>query len=256
MSRDALAYLSRSVAPMWGIQIEEQGGPDVMAWVELPEPVAGPGQVVVELGAAGLNYIDTYQRSGLYTIALPYVLGLEGAGTVIDVGEGVSHLGPGDRVAWATGPGSYAERVAVDADRVMVVPDDIDWEVAATVPLQGMTAHYLACDTFPLSSGDRCLIHAGAGGVGLLLIAALFQLFDGMQTVTTGALRGLGNTHLPMCVNLVGHCAIGLPLAYYLCFVRGWSVHGLWAGLALGLILIGAVLLGVWHRESRLALGR
>ena len=93
-------------------------------------------------------------------------------------------------------------------------------------------------------------------GVGLLLIAAVFQLFDGMQTVTTGALRGLGNTHLPMLVNLVGHWAIGLPLAYYLCFVRGWNVHGLWSGLALGLILIGAVLLGVWHRESRLTPAR
>ena len=155
---------------MWGIQIEEQGGPEVMQWAELPEPTAGPNQVVVELGAAGLNYIDTYQRSGLYPVALPYVLGLEGAGTVIEVGDGVDQLGAGDRVAWATAPGSYAEQVVVGADRVMLVPDGVDWDVAATVPLQGMTAHYLACDTFPLSQGDRCLIHAGAGGVGLLLI--------------------------------------------------------------------------------------
>jgi NADPH2:quinone reductase len=103
-------------------------------------------------------------------VALPYVLGLEGAGTVIEVGDDVDHLGPGDRVAWATAPGSYAERVVVGADLLMTVPDGIDWEVAATVPLQGMTAHYLACDTFPLNEGDRCLIHAGAGGVGLLLI--------------------------------------------------------------------------------------
>jgi MATE family multidrug resistance protein len=88
-------------------------------------------------------------------------------------------------------------------------------------------------------------------GVGLLLIAAVFQLFDGTQTVTTGALRGLGNTHVPMIVNLVGHWAIGLPIAYYLCFQRGWGVQGLWAGLALGLILIGLVLLGVWHRQSQ-----
>lgn len=155
---------------MWGIQIDEQGGPEVMRWAELPEPTAAANEVVVELGAAGLNYIDTYHRSGLYEVSLPYVLGLEGAGTVIEVGDGVDHLGAGDRVAWATAPGSYAERVAVGADRVMVVPDGIDWEVAATVPLQGMTAHYLACDTFPLSPGDRCLVHAGAGGVGLLLI--------------------------------------------------------------------------------------
>jgi len=155
---------------MWGIQIEEQGGPEVMRWVELAEPTAGPGQIVVELGAAGLNYIDTYHRNGLYEVALPYVLGLEGAGTVIEVGDGVAHLGVGDRVAWATGPGSYAERVRVAADKVMVVPDDVDWEVAATMPLQGMTAHYLATDTYPLGPGDRCLVHAGAGGVGLLLI--------------------------------------------------------------------------------------
>jgi MATE family multidrug resistance protein len=93
-------------------------------------------------------------------------------------------------------------------------------------------------------------------GIGLLLVAAIFQLFDGMQTVTTGALRGLGNTHLPMFVNLIGHWGVGLPLAYYLCFGRGWSVQGLWAGLALGLIVIGSVLLGVWHRESRRALAR
>jgi NADPH2:quinone reductase len=155
---------------MWGIQIDEQGGPEVMAWRELPDPVAGPGQVVVEVGAAGLNFIDTYQRSGLYKVALPYVLGLEGAGAVIEVGEGVASLAVGDRVAWATCPGSYAERVAVPAEQAMVVPDGISWDVAAALPLQGMTAHYLAVDTFPLSPGDRCLIHAGAGGVGLLLI--------------------------------------------------------------------------------------
>jgi MATE family multidrug resistance protein len=102
-------------------------------------------------------------------------------------------------------------------------------------------------------TADAGVIEVGAG---LLFIAAVFQLFDGMQTVTTGALRGLGNTHLPMFVNLIGHWAIGLPLAYYLCFGRGWGVHGLWTGLALGLILIGAVLLGVWHRESARALAR
>ena len=88
-------------------------------------------------------------------------------------------------------------------------------------------------------------------GAGLLLVAAIFQLFDGLQTVTTGALRGLGNTHVPMFVNLVGHWAVGLPVAYYLCFSRGWGVQGLWVGLALGLILIGSILLGVWHQQSR-----
>jgi NADPH2:quinone reductase len=155
---------------MWGIEITEQGGPEVMAWRELPDPAAGPGQVVVEVGAAGLNYIDTYQRSGLYQVSLPYVLGLEGSGTVLEIGDGVDSIAVGDRVAWATCPGSYAERVAVPADKVMVVPAGVDVEVAAAVPLQGMTAHFLTTDTFPLAPGHRCLVHAGAGGVGLLLI--------------------------------------------------------------------------------------
>lgn len=155
---------------MHAIQITEHGSADVMRWVELDDPTAAPGQVVVELGAAGLNFIDTYQRSGLYQVGLPYVLGLEGAGTVVEVGDGVDHLAVGDRIAWASTPGSYAERVAVPAAQSMKVPDGIDWEVAAAIPLQGMTAHYLAVDTYPLGPDDTCLIHAGAGGVGLLLI--------------------------------------------------------------------------------------
>lgn len=155
---------------MWAIQIDEHGGPEVLQWRELPDPVAGPGQVVAEVRAAGLNFIDTYQRSGLYQVTLPHVLGLEGAGTVVAVGDGVDRLAVGDRVAWATCPGSYAERVALPAAQVMRVPDGVPWDVAATIPLQGMTAHFLAVDTFPLTAGDRCLVHAGAGGVGLLLI--------------------------------------------------------------------------------------
>lgn len=168
---------------MWGIQIDQLGGPEVLVWRELPDPVAAPGQVVVELAAAGLNFIDTYQRSGLYQVALPYVLGLEGAGTVTEVGDGVEHLAVGDRVAWATCPGSYAERVAVPAAQLMKVPDGIGWDVAATIPLQGMTAHFLATDTFPLGPGDRCLVHAGAGGVGLLLIQIAKRL--GAEVFTT-----------------------------------------------------------------------
>lgn len=155
---------------MWAIQIDETGGPEVMHWRELPDPAPGSGQVVVDLAAAGLNYIDTYQRSGLYQVALPYVMGLEGSGTVTAVGEGVSSLAVGDRVAWATAPGSYATKVAVSVEMAMRVPADTDLETAAAVPLQGMTAHFLATDTFPLGEGHRCLIHAGAGGVGLMLI--------------------------------------------------------------------------------------
>jgi NADPH2:quinone reductase len=155
---------------MWAIQISEHGGPDVLAWTELPDPTPGPGEIAVEVAAAGLNYIDTYQRSGLYQVALPFVPGLEGSGTVHAVGEGVTTVAVGDLVAWATNPGSYAGCVVMPADRAIKVPADIDPEVAAALPLQGMTAHFLATSTYPLGPGDRCLIHAGAGGVGLLLI--------------------------------------------------------------------------------------
>ena len=155
---------------MWAVQIDTQGGPDVMQWRELPDPTPGATQLIVETAAAGLNYIDTYQRSGLYAVPLPYTLGLEGSGTVIAVGADVDGWSVGDRAAWAACPGSYAEQVAVDANAVMRVPSDASLELAAAIPLQGMTAHFLTTDTFPLGAGDRCLIHAGAGGVGLLLI--------------------------------------------------------------------------------------
>lgn len=168
---------------MWGVRIEEHGGPEVMRWVELPDPTAGPAEVVVDVAAAGLNYIDTYQRTGLYEVALPYVLGLEGAGTVIEVGADVEHVTVGDRVAWATCPGSYAERVAVPAQQLMTVPEAVGWDAAASIPLQGMTAHFLATDTYALGPGDRCLVHAGAGGVGLLLIQIATSL--GAEVFTT-----------------------------------------------------------------------
>jgi len=141
-----------------------------MQWRELADPEPGAGQIVVDLAAAGLNYIDTYQRSGLYDVPLPYVLGLEGAGVVAATGDGVREWSAGDRVAWPGSPGSYATRVCLPADRVVAVPESVDLETAAAIPLQGMTAHYLVTDTFALGAGSRCLVHAGAGGVGLLLI--------------------------------------------------------------------------------------
>jgi NADPH:quinone reductase len=155
---------------MWAIQIDEAGGPDVMHWRELPDPEPAPGQIIVDLAAAGLNYIDTYQRSGLYSIPMPYVPGLEGSGVVSGVGEGVDRWSIGDRVAWPTSAGSYATKVAAPAEGVVAVPESVDMETAAAIPLQGMTAHYLVTDTFALGEESRCLIHAGAGGVGLLLI--------------------------------------------------------------------------------------
>ncbi len=155
---------------MQGIQVSEHGGPEVLQPSELPDPEPGPGDIVVSVGAAGLNFIDVYQRTGLYATELPFTPGLEGAGTVTAVGDGVSGPEVGDRVAWATSLGSYAGLVRMPATSAVTVPDEVDLETAAAVPLQGMTAHYLAVDTYPLALGDRCLIHAGAGGVGLLLI--------------------------------------------------------------------------------------
>jgi NADPH:quinone reductase len=155
---------------MWAIQIEQAGGPEVMQWRELDDPRPGAGQIVVDVAAAGLNYIDTYQRSGLYDVPMPYVLGLEGAGVVAAVGDEVTRWSIGDRVGWSSCPGSYATQVALPADQAVAVPDSVDLETAAAIPLQGMTAHYLVTDTFALQPGSRCLVHAGAGGVGLLLI--------------------------------------------------------------------------------------
>ncbi|HET9658244.1 MAG TPA: quinone oxidoreductase [Kineosporiaceae bacterium] len=155
---------------MQAIRVSRQGGPGVLEVAEVDEPAAGDGQVVVDVAAAGVNFIDTYQRSGLYQVPLPLVPGLEGAGTVREVGPGVSGLRPGDRVAWCDAPGSYARRAALPAARLVAVPEGLDLRLAAAVMLQGLTAHYLTRDTFPLRAGHRCLVHAGAGGVGLLLI--------------------------------------------------------------------------------------
>lgn len=168
---------------MKAIQIHVTGGPEVMSLTDVEEPVADHGQVVVEIGAAGVNYIDTYHRSGLYPLPLPTVLGLEGAGTVVEIGEGVEHVAMGESVAWSTGLGSYAQRVRLDANSVVPVPDGVDIETAAATMLQGMTAHYLVTDTHRLLQGERCLIHAGAGGVGLILIQLAKQI--GAEVFTT-----------------------------------------------------------------------
>lgn len=168
---------------MKAIQMHETGGPEVMLLTAVEEPSAGPGQVVVDVAAAGVNFIDTYHRTGLYPLPLPIVLGLEGAGTVVEIGDGVNHVGIGDSVAWSAGIGSYAELVALDAGSVVPVPDGVDLETAAATMLQGMTAHYLVTDTHALAKGERCLIHAGAGGVGLILIQLAKQI--GAEVFTT-----------------------------------------------------------------------
>lgn len=155
---------------MHAIQIQEAGGPEVLDWIEVDDPVAGDDQVVVELAAAGLNYIDTYHRGGLYPMPMPLIPGVEGAGTIIELGAGVEGFAVGDQVAWTGNIGSYAEKVAVNAAGAVTLPDGVDAQLAAATMLQGMTAHYLACSTWPLEPGQRCLIHAGAGGTGRVLI--------------------------------------------------------------------------------------
>jgi NADPH2:quinone reductase len=165
------------------IQISETGGPDVLRYTEIDAPEAGPGQVAVQVTAAGVNFIDIYHRQGVYPLTLPRVLGLEGAGRVIAVGEGVSDLRVGDRVAWLDVAGSYAEAAVGSAGKFIPVPDEVADEQAAAVTLQGLTAQVLATDVYRIEPGDNVLIHAGAGGVGLLLtqIAKL----KGARVVTT-----------------------------------------------------------------------
>jgi NADPH2:quinone reductase len=150
--------------------VNTPGGPEVLELRDLPTPEPGPGEVRVDVAAAGVNFIDTYQRSGAYPVRTPFVVGSEGAGVVSAVGPGVTGVALGDRVCWAmvTGAG-YAEQVLVPTDRAVPVPDDADLETAAAVLLQGMTAHYLCESTFSVRDGQDVLVHAAAGGMGLLL---------------------------------------------------------------------------------------
>jgi NADPH2:quinone reductase len=151
------------------IQISSAGGPDVLTPVELPDPQAGPGELLVEVALAGVNFIDTYQREGIYPMSLPYVPGLEGVGRVRAVGDGVTGFAVGDRVAWCEQLGSYAELVTVAADKAVSVPDALSDDAAVGALLQGMTAHFLVTDCHPVHAGQDVLVHAAAGGVGLLL---------------------------------------------------------------------------------------
>ena len=156
---------------MKAVQITQYGGPEVLEYTDVADPVAGPGEAVLQLAAAGVNYMDVYGRTGLYgTGQLPAILGGEGAGTVIEVGADVTTLSVGDVVAYRGAPQSYAERVVAPADQLVKLPEGIDAEQGAAAMLQGMTAHFLSHSTYPLTEGDTALIHAGAGGVGLLLI--------------------------------------------------------------------------------------
>jgi NADPH2:quinone reductase len=152
------------------IQIAETGGPDVMKLVDAPLPTPGAGQALIRIAASGVNFIDVYFRIGLYKADLPFTPGNEAAGTVEAVGEGVTAVQPGDRVAYAMHRGSYAEYTVVPATQLVKLPDGVDFNTGAAAMLQGMTAHYLTHSSFPLKKGDVCLIHAAAGGAGRLVV--------------------------------------------------------------------------------------
>src|SRR6516165_9185335 len=172
---------------------ERHGGPEVLRVEEREAPRPGPGEVVVDVAAAGVNYMDIYQREGVgnYRPEPPFVPGAEGAGTVAAVGEDVTGLAVGDRVAWA-GPGSsYAEQVALPAKRVVPVPEEVSLQVAAAAILQGMTAHYLVTSTYPVREGDVAVVHAAAGGVGLLL-TQMVKRRGGIVVATCSGGQGTG----------------------------------------------------------------
>jgi NADPH2:quinone reductase len=185
------------------IVVTEKGGPEVLEPRDEPDPRPGAGELLVDLDAAGVNFRDIYEREGVgfYAAETPFVAGAEGAGTVAEVGEGVTEFKPGDRVAWAAAPGSYAERVIVAEQGAVPVPDGVSTEVAAAAILQGMTAHYLAVDTYAVQPNDPVLVHAAAGGVGLLL-TQIVKLRGGRVIATTGSeekaelARGAGADHV------------------------------------------------------------
>lgn len=168
---------------MRAIRVHVPGGPEALQLEDVPDPVPGPGQVVMRLEAIGVNFIDIYHRRGEYGLETPYGIGMEGAGVVETVGEGVERLRTGDRIVQVNMRGSYAELQPVDADRVVKLPDAMDSRAAATVALQGMTAHYLAFDVAQLDSDQTVLVHAGAGGVGRLLIQMIKRI--GTRVIAT-----------------------------------------------------------------------
>ena len=155
---------------MKAVRIHTPGGPEVLAYEDVPEPRPKAGEAVVKVDAAGLNYIDVYYRSGLYKAELPMTLGMEAGGVVTAVGPNVTEVKVGEKVAYTGVPGAYAQYAAVPAQRLVTLPAGVSTKQGAAAMLQGMTAHYLACSTYPLKKGDTCLVHAAAGGVGLLLV--------------------------------------------------------------------------------------
>jgi NADPH2:quinone reductase len=168
---------------MKAIQVSQVGGPEVMELVDIPVPQPKASDAVVKLAASGVNFIDVYFREGRYKAQLPLIPGQEGAGTVTAVGTDVKSVKVGDRVAWTSVLGSYAEYAAIPADRLVAIPQGVSDEAAASVMLQGTTAHYLSHTTYPLKKGETALIHAAAGGVGLLLVQMAHDI--GVRVIAT-----------------------------------------------------------------------
>ena len=173
---------------MHAVIARQAGGPEVLELAERARPVPGPGQLLIKVAAAGVNFIDTYKRGGIYKVQLPFTPGSEASGTVEEVGEGVTGFSPGDRVATAEGIDCYAEFALVDEDKALPVPHGLDDFTAAALPLQGMTAHYLINSSFRVEPGHNVLVHAGAGGVGLLMIQLLKA--KGARVFTTVSTAG------------------------------------------------------------------
>jgi NADPH2:quinone reductase len=170
---------------MHAMEVEHTGGPEALSFVEKPQPSPGPGEVLIKAEAIGVNFVDTYFRSGVYPHELPFVLGAEVAGTVAAVGEGVTAPRPGERVATADAIGAYAEYCVAPADVVAPVPDTVTSEIAAAAILKGMTAHLLIKSAYPVQPGDTVLLHAGAGGVGLILSQWATRV--GARVITTAS---------------------------------------------------------------------
>jgi len=166
----------------------QAGGPEVLSYVPVERPVPGPGQLLIQVAAAGVNFIDTYKRSGVYKVQYPFTPGSEAAGTVVGLGAGVTAFAEGDRIATAEGADCYAGFALVDEDKALPVPEGLDDATAAALPLQGLTAHYLINSTFKVEAGHNVLLHAGAGGVGLLLIQLLKA--KGARVITTVSTDG------------------------------------------------------------------
>ncbi|MEO8027822.1 MAG: quinone oxidoreductase [Bryobacteraceae bacterium] len=155
---------------MKAVFVEQPGGVEALRYADQPKPVPGDGQALIKVSASGVNFIDVYFRTGLYKAPLPTILGMEGAGMVESIGTSVTSCKPGDRVAWAMARGSYAEYAVVPAWQLVQIPDGVDYETASASMLQGMTAHYLTHSTFPLTKAHTALVHAAAGGTGLLVV--------------------------------------------------------------------------------------